>query len=157
MYGAYIEGKEEIDYLIPVNQCGQFKGTSNNLFLSGAQHDNFLIKWNGIEPKATVVDTVFSVEGDVLSSHMDLAAQNHQGKFIGGTTHNEYCLGPSNSSLYTYSRANGVQEIYTGFQSTAGLAFFGNKIYHTDVCRQKIEELQQDRFGNCKALWSLCL
>lgn len=149
MYGAYIEGKAAIAYLVPVEQCGEFSGTNNNLYLCGAQHDNFLIEWNGNDASVEVVDTVFSIEADISSSHMDLGAQNHEGQFVVGTTHNEYCAGPSNSSVYTYSIANGVQNIYTGFQSTAGLAFVGDKIYHNDVCQQSIVELQQDCNGNC--------
>lgn len=151
VHGAYIDGESAIAYLVPVEQCGEFDGTNNNLYLCGAQHDNFLIEWNGSDASAVVVDTVFSIEADVPSSHMDLGAQNHQGQFIAGTTHNEYCAGPSNSSLYTYTIADGVRNIYTGFQSTAGLAFVGDKIYHNDVCQQSIVELRQDCNGNCNA------
>jgi len=148
VYGAFIEGKSGIAYLVPVQQCGQINNTNSNLFMAGAQHDNFLIEWNGSDPSATVVETVFSIEADISSSHMDLAVQNHQGQYIAGTTHNEYCAGPSNSSIYNYSIAKGVQNIYTGFQSTAGLAFIGEKIYHNDVCQQSIVELRKDCCGN---------
>jgi sugar lactone lactonase YvrE len=148
VHGAYIEGKSAIAYLVPVKQCGEFDGANNNLYLCGALHDNFLIEWSGNDNSAEVVDTVFSIEADVSSSHMDLGAQNHEGHFVVGTTHNQYCAGPSNSSLYTYSIENGVQNIYTGFQSTAGLTFVGDKIYHNDVCQQSIVELQQDSNGN---------
>lgn len=150
VHAAYIEGKSAIAYLVPVQQCGDVSGASNNLYLCGALHDNFLIEWNGNDASAAVVESVFSIEADISSSHMDLGAQNHEGNFVVGTTHNEYCSGPSNSSLYTYSIANGVQNIYTGFQSTAGLTFFGDKIYHNDVCQQSIVELRQDSYGNCK-------
>lgn len=149
VYGAYIEGKAAIAYLVPVEQCGEYDGSNNNLYLCGAQHDNFLIEWNGSDPSAEVVDTVFRIEADVSSSHMDLGAQNHDGEFFVGTTHNEYCAGPANSSMYRYSTDDGVQNIFTGFQSTAGLAFFGDKIYHNDVCQQSIVELQKDSYGNC--------
>ncbi len=151
VHGAYIEGRSKIAYLVPVEQCEEFSGTNNNLYLCGALHDNFLIEWNGSDVSAEVVDTVFSIEADISSSHMDLGAQNHEGQFIVGTTHDEYCAGPSNSSVYSFSLANGVQNIYTGFQSTAGLAFVGDKIYHNDVCQQSIVELQKDYSGNCNA------
>jgi len=148
IYGAYIEGKSAIAYVIPVDQCGLIRDFNNDLYLSGAQHDNFLIKWNGKDPKATVVGTVFKIEPNITSSHVDLGVQTQAGKFIFGTTTDQYCLGPGNSSVYKFSKANGVELIDTGFLSTAGLAYYGNTIYHTDVCRQKIEKIEKDSSGN---------
>lgn len=153
VHAAYIEGKNEIAYFIPVEICGsvyEMLRYKNNLFMAGAQHDNFLVNWDGSKPTATVIRTVFSVEANYPSSHMDVSQQNARGEFFGGTTTYQYCTGSSNSSIYTYSKAKGVQKMFSGFQSTAGLAHIGDTIYNTDVCHQTITELKKDRFGNCK-------
>lgn len=152
VHEAYIEGKEEITYLLPVKQCGRVSEIilyNNNLFMSGSLHDNVLIEWDGYKPVAKVIRTVFSVEESSPSSKMDLSKQNWRGEFFGGTTTDQYCVGPSNSSLYTYSTERGVRKIYTGFQSTAGMTFYGDTIYLTDVCLQTITELRKGFLGNC--------
>lgn len=152
VFSAYIEGKTLTAYFVPVAKCGQHFSYNNDLFLSGSLHENYLIRWNGVESKAKVIETVFRIESDNPDSHMDLGAPNEQGKFIVGTTNNLYCLGDANRALYSYTKADGVKLLYTGFKSTAGLVFDGNKMYHNDVCRQKIESLERDASGNCNVL-----
>lgn len=155
VHGAYIEGKEELVYLLPVKECGNISEMflyKNTLYMSGAQHDNFLINWDGYKPVAKVIRTVFRVEVEYPSSKMDLSKQNERGDFFGGTTTDQYCVGPSNSSLYTFSIEKGaqkIQKIHSGFQSTAGMTFNGGIIYLTDVCHQTITEVKKDRFGIC--------
>jgi len=150
-HAAYIEGKTKIAYLLPVKECGNFVEPllyNDNLFMAGVKHDNFLTVWNGIEPVAKVIRTVFQIEADYPSSDMDLSAQNARGQFFGGTTTDQYCGGSSNSSFYAYSTVRGVRKIFTGFQATTGISFFGDTIYHSDICQQKITELKKDFFGN---------
>lgn len=152
VHAAYIKGKEEITYLLPVTQCGRISEIilyNNNLFMAGAQHDNLLIEWDGYKPVANVIRRVFSVEENSPSSKMDLSKQNWRGEFFGGTTTDQYCSGSSNSSLYTYSTERGARKIHTGSQSTAGMTFYGDKIYLADVCLQTITELKKNIFGNC--------
>lgn len=152
VHAAYIEGKEEIVYLLPVKECGNILERflyKDSLYMSGAQHDNFLINWDGYKPVAKVIRTVFRVEENYPSSKMDLSKQNERGDFFGGTTTDQYCAGSSNSSLYTFSIEKGARKIYSGFQSTAGMTFNGNTIYLTDVCLQTITEVKKDRFGIC--------
>lgn len=154
VHAAYIEGKDEITYLIPVRECGNILETivyNKNLYMAGAQHDNLLIHWDGYKPVAKVIRTAFSVEQAYPSSKMDLSKQNARGEFFGGTTTDQYCTGTSNSSLYSYSTARGARKIHTGFQSTAGMTFIGDTIYLADVCLQTITEVKKDWFGNCKS------
>ncbi len=149
---AYIEGKEKLVYLLPVLECGSIAEAlvyKNNLFMSGAQHDNFLVRWDGKTPVAKVIRNVFRVEENYPSSKMDLSKQNARGEFFGGTTTDQYCSGSSNSSLYSYSIAKGIRKIHTGFQSNAGMTFYGDTIYLTDVCLQTITEVRKDLFGKC--------
>lgn len=153
VHQAYIPGKQEIVYLLQVEDCGNHSEKlkyEDRLYMAGSKHDNFLISWDGYKPVAEVIRTVFSVEENYPSSKMDLSKQNARGQFFGGTTTDQYCSGSSNSSLYTYSNAKGVRKISTGFQCTAGMTHFGNTIYHSDVCQQTIKEIKKDRFGICK-------
>lgn len=152
VHAAYVEGKEEIGYLIKVKECGNILEVllnQNNLFMAGSKHDNYLVNWDGYKPVAKVIRNVFRVEQNYPSSHMDLSKQNGRGEFFGGTTTDQYCIGPSNSSLYTYSTAKGVRKIHTGLQSNAGITFNGDTIYLTDVCLQTITEIKKNLFGNC--------
>ncbi|KAG4079363.1 hypothetical protein HA402_008055 [Bradysia odoriphaga] len=151
VHSAYVDGKDEVLYFLPVKECGSFlEGLlyKNNLFMAGFGHDNYLIVWNGYQPVAKVIRSAFRVEENSPSSKMDLSKQNVRGEFFGGTTTDQYCGGPSNSSVYSYSLARGIRKIYTGSQANSGIVFNGDTIYVTDVCLQTITELKKNLFGN---------
>lgn len=120
--------------------------------MSGSLHDNYEIYWDGFSEKAKILENRFRIGADDPTNHMDLAAANPRGKLIVGTTNYAYFLGAANQSLYSYKRETGVKELANGFKSTAGLAFDGDKIYHNDVCRQRIEVLERDISGNCNVV-----
>lgn len=149
IFQAYVEGVTGVSYLVPVKKCKQCN-TQKDLFLIGAQHNNSIIQWDGHASVAKVILPLFNIEADVDSSRMERANQNHQGDIFVGTTHNAYCSGPANSSLYTYTAINGPQTVATGFKSTTGLTFRNKTIYHVDICKQTLTEIQQNNNGACK-------
>ncbi|XP_037040989.1 uncharacterized protein LOC119077784 [Bradysia coprophila] len=155
IHSAYVDGKDEMLYLLPVKRCGDILQSilesilyKNNLFMAGFGHDNYLIHWDGYQPIAKVIRSAFSVEENSPSAKMDISKPNAKGEFFGGTTTDQYCGGTSNSSVYSYSIAKGLRKIYTGSQANSGMVFNGDTIYVTDVCLQTITELKKDRVGN---------
>lgn len=67
--------KHEIEYLVQVKD---FENTlekwrlKDKVYMAGAQHDNYLISWDGYQPVAKVIRNVFSVEEKYSSNKVDL-------------------------------------------------------------------------------------
>lgn len=115
VHAAYIEGKEEVVYFLPVKQCGSDSESyvyKNNLYMAGAQHDNFLVSWDGYTPVIKVIKTVFSVEVEYPSSKMDLSKQNERGDFFGGTTTDQYCWIIKLITLYLLNSERRTEDSY---------------------------------------------
>lgn len=78
---------------------------------------------------------------------MDTAKADPTGRLYFGTYGEKICGAESNSSLYSYTRKEGVQLVFSGFKSCFGIAFNNktNKCYFMDTCSYTISELDWDR------------
>lgn len=136
---ATIIGEEYAAAIIPVEGC-------KNKFVVALRKSIKVVKWNGKSKKACAKKEIYST-GPNDFNYMDTAKADGTGRLYFGTYGEGICGSASNSSLYSYSRKEGVRLVLTGYKSCFGLAFNSktSKCYFMDTCSYTISELDWDR------------
>lgn len=104
------------------------------LFLFGSGNKAELIKWDGKNETATIVDSVFTAVPEDPGSGLATARTTDEGDLYGGTHHSNFCSGPSNASFYRYTNNKGLQQLFSGTKTTDGVAFCNNTLFQFDPC-----------------------
>lgn len=147
-YSAFIEGNPNPPtFLLPVNKCSEFR----NLFLVGLGQIAGLVEWDGRSPVATYVGSLFDLQVNDPTIVLAYGIQGERGRFYGGTFHTTICGGASNAAFYTYDKERGLQLLFTGTKSTAGVGFDGTifkQVYHVDTCTGLVTAFDGDASGN---------
>lgn len=102
------------------------------------------IKWNGVDPAATIEQDVFTVQSDVPTNNYLAGKASPQCQFYGGTYRTQMCSDtPStHGGLFKYNRCKGVKELLSDFKVTGGFEWSANgkKFYFVDSCNRAIWE-----------------
>lgn len=123
-----------------------------------------VIRWDGISETTEVLDAnAFSVEqeADYSGNAWHIAKADPKGRFIGGTTRTQFCnaVPPTNSSLYKYTKKDGVECLLDGFKVTGGMDWYvkSETFYIVDICENIISAYDWcPKTGNiCKYLFLL--
>lgn len=129
-----------------MKECDKYK----HLFFVGFAQKAGIVEWDGRSPSAEYVSTIFEVPVNDPTISLAVGRQGERGRFYGGTFHSSFCSAPNNASFYMYSKEKGLQLLFTGTQTTTGVAFDDNarKVYHIDTCFGLITKFQGDEEGN---------
>ncbi|KAJ6638013.1 Regucalcin [Pseudolycoriella hygida] len=113
------------------------KGSKNELVV-GIKHSIKVVVWNGRDASTSVTRTIFNVE-----AHTDPTGRIYVESFT-----NKICGAESaNSSLYTFTKKSGVNQVATGFRANGVLAWNKKmeKFYHMNACDLRIYEYDWDK------------
>lgn len=140
VYSAYIDGVQGPVFIIPLNDCKKYP----NLYVIGAGHDVMIISWQKGSNVAYVQRNLFTLEQDDPVSQVGISIPAPNGQLYTSTY--KFCDGPSNSSVYMYSKRKGLQRLFGGIQTTDGMAIDRkrNRFYHLVSCKQLITEFKWD-------------
>ncbi|XP_055321939.1 uncharacterized protein LOC129577983 [Sitodiplosis mosellana] len=144
IYSASIAGQQYPSFILPIKS----KNKTQNLFAVGVGHFTEIVEWDGRSPTANIVSRLFGVEESDSTSGVATARTSDEGIFYGGTHHTTFCSGPKNSSFYTYTKMKGLQQLFTGTQTTDGLTFYKDILYHFDPCSKVIKQFRLNPNGN---------
>lgn len=142
VYSAYVDGSSAPVFIIPVRDCKKYP----NFFVIGVGHDVKMIFWPKNSEIAHVIKTIFSLDQNDPSNTLGIAVPGPNGQLYVGEYFSKLCSGPSNSSVYMYSKQKGLQRLFGGVKDTDGLAIDKkrNKFYHLQTCTQSIAQFKWD-------------
>lgn len=143
LYSAYIEGAQSATFILPIDsmqKCSKKCSKKKNLFAVGIGSQVVVIEWNGKSTRAKMVQTLFSLDANIPSSHVSLARAGARGRFYGGTYSYKDCNQPSQLSFYKWDPKLGLKRLFGDLKSTYGIAFddTNGKVYHLDKCQSLI-------------------
>lgn len=134
MYGAQITGEESPNFILPIEGC-------DNEFIVGLLYFAKVIRWDGVSATATVLRTLFEVEG-----HLDVSQVDDKGRLFTGTFNDTvFCSAPAEFAAYRYANSQ-LTKIISNTRLTTGWAidYKRNKLYYTDACTYQIQQFDYD-------------
>lgn len=143
-YSAYIEGVTSPSFIIPTyKKYRKCKKCNHELFAVGIGTDTLLVKWNGKSTKASVVDSLFSVND--APYQLDTGIADKHGRFYGGVF-NGNCSSSASRSFYRWTKNEGVVRLFGQLESTTGIVINEdeNKLYQMDTCQLIISEFDYE-------------
>lgn len=142
-YSADIVGVDSLSFIIPIQKRCE---TCTGLFAVAADRDVLIVSWDGFSDFAQVVDKLFSVVSDDISTIINYGRADSKGRLYFGTISQEFCDSTGQQSFFRYSADRGVDRIFNGVYSTAGIAIneFAQKLYHLDLCTLLLTEFDWD-------------
>lgn len=141
-------------FILPVSsECNKYK----NQFAVGIGHTTRTVQWDGKSPSVNVSNTIFTIEQNDPTINLAIGRQSEKGILYVGTLHSSFCSGPSNSSIYKYTKKNGIEQLVSGIQTTTGFAFEknGKILYQLDSCQKIIVKFFIDSNGDLRKLISI--
>ncbi|XP_031618069.1 regucalcin-like isoform X2 [Contarinia nasturtii] len=137
IYESRIPGISNPSFMIPI-KCRK------NKFLVSNGLSTAIIKWNGVEPEAQVVETLFSVETsqEFINNNWNQASVSPQFRFYGGTYRRGMCgdMPPTTGAVYRYDKCKSVKKIIPNVKVTGGIEWNakGDTMYFVDPCQKVI-------------------
>lgn len=113
----------------------------NTEFFLGFDGHMKRIRWNGVDPVATQIDSVMSVFG-----HIDKSVTDLKGRLYTGTLNTvQFCSAPKSYAFYRYDKGN-ITTLVEHIKATTGIAIDlkRNHIYHADFCAYCVVRFDHD-------------
>lgn len=98
---------------------------SKNQFVVGLRSSLAIVLWDGISKTATVIETLFTLPADV-TNFMDTVQVDPNGRVLFGPYGGKIVGSRADNIFYSFTRSEGVRELYSGYQSCFGVAFDNN-------------------------------